>query len=928
MKSLRACARIMLLCVVTVLAAAQHGCSDTATAPTPPGSHVSEIINAPGDDGAPETIFLAPLGPKRHPRGILDTTLAPSVSICRLTGDTCGADTVARFRHDSTASDSLNGISLTDRAYAFRWKLKDVAPDPAVGYRIVVTLGDTIVGYTDLRLVDGEYAAPPGDTARFAFITERNWLNVRFQIFMPRVTLTVIADAGVHGNMVTDTYTFRRGERVAYEFAADSGYRNPLVTLDQSAISKRGRITMDDSRVLIASADRIASVAAGDEWILRDARALLRSGNKTKSAQQLLDRLEQMSDTAGISNRLRRVEMMILQRDVDAESLPALEEAMAGHSFHAGDGRANRDPGSDDDGGHGGEVTLSSVMVPLGTSAPTLLRPSPSIMTPRKVAPDILGAATLKHETSYTQDSEPVTIAYVNGILTTPLGALFAAHHVARAARDAHWDANVPYDVRLMYNRSAMASETSLEERCVLELGIKGDWLGINSLPAEVARCLNSTEPRALALFADYAEVGKQFGAVLNRSITTRPRDVDSIAAFTHKLRQDGQHVVFVMHSQGNLIVQQALRLLASRGQYQQSRDTTCIGGVALASPTSEAWPIAARHLNGLAVEGDVILTLGHNNFPRVRTPMSDSATQSVSGSLRARVAGLLGGAQIRWALRLHGAVESYLSPEPIRGRIQDAMVSAYRGCALARIDISPPKLSLFTGDVVPLQATLVDMSGSPLDGRRGLTWESENATEIQRGAQISDGGVVEARYLGNTSVSAVTRSVTSRLGVWIDPLPLAVSVTETRKARWLFVSTSTNTLDEPPPAPPAVTWDGGPCTGDLRLGQPGREWQFIKECEISYEVGVTAVGRAQKYVATLFERDQTTPSSVATASGPTLAWTFADRLDWGAPSKEMPTMDRIGVTVFDGDGHILARGDACVHGCSGWAGMTPTQPR
>ena len=78
MKSYSALARIALPIFIVVAASAQYGCSDTSTAPTGPArTNVSEAINAPGDAGAPEIVFLAPLGPKRQPRGVLDTTLTP-----------------------------------------------------------------------------------------------------------------------------------------------------------------------------------------------------------------------------------------------------------------------------------------------------------------------------------------------------------------------------------------------------------------------------------------------------------------------------------------------------------------------------------------------------------------------------------------------------------------------------------------------------------------------------------------------------------------------------------------------------------------------------------------------------------------------------------------------------------------------------------
>lgn len=900
MKSLTPLGRVALTIVLVLAAGTQHGCSDAPTAP-PGSTHaaVSEAINAPGDPGAPEVIFLAPLGPKKHPRGLLDTTLAPSVAICRLVGDDCAADTLAHFTSDSTA-DSTHRVSLSERAYFVRWKLKGLPADPAIGYRVLVTLGDTTVGFTDFKIVAPDYPVPPDDTTRFAFITERNVLNVRLQIFVPPVTLTVISEPGATGDLTSQTYSVRRGDRVSYAFTADSGYKNLIVTLDQHPVAKRGRVMMDDSHVLIASADRETGVTPGDEWILRDGRALLKATNKVKAAQLLLDKLDEMTDTANIVERLRRVEMTMLQRDADAAAMPTLDAALAGRTFDAGTGTGNAhvDPG----GGGGGGGEASSLMIPLRLPQQTLLRPAATIMSP--------ASAT----------AEPVTIAYVNGILTTPMGALFAAHHVAIAARAARWGVNAPFDVKLIYNRSAMASETSEEDRCVLELGIKGDWLGLNSLPGEVAKCLNSTEPRVLAMLADFAEVGQQYGNVLNHSLTARPRDVDSVAAFATRIRNEGRHIVFVMHSQGNLIVQQALTLLQRNGQYSQSRDTTCIGGVALASPTSEAWPISARHLNGLAVEGDVILMLGRNKFTRVRTPMSDSAALATTSSVRARIAGLASAATIRWGLRLHSAIDSYLTPEPIRGRIMDAIVSSYRGCALGDVKISPQLLSLRTGETGTFQASLNDLNGTPLDGRRGLQWQSDSQSDRQQAVRLSDAGVATANYVGGVGVRAVTRNVTSAAGVAVSPAPLRVSAVETLSARWILLwATLGDIFPIPPFVIPETGWNGGNCSEKATFESNGRTGTFSKQCTADYRVTSDAFDGAAEYVATFFEKGAT--AFLFSSSGPTgsLRGTTAGP---SATTDMLPgpvPMDRISVNAFDAAGHLLAGGRTCMQGCIGW---------
>lgn len=898
MSSSHTIVRLALTSILVAVTAAQYGCQDTPTAPTGPGVPISKAVNAPGDSSAPETVFLAPLGPKHHPRGELDTTLAPAIAICRLNGDNCGADTLAHFSSDSSADSTLR-IMMNERAFHVRWKIKDLPADTAIAYRIVVTLGDTTVGFTDLKIVAPDFQPLPDDTLRFAFIPSRNWLNIRFQIFMPPVTLTVIAEPGVNGDPSSQTYTYRRGDRAIYNFAADSGYTNVLVTLDQNPLPRRGRIIMNESHVLIASADRKTGVSPGDQWILHDAQALLKSNNKIQSAQQLLDKLDEMPDTVNIVARLRMVEMTVLARDADAAAMSDLDQAMDGHSFDAGfgDGSADDNPGG---GGGGGGGVASSILVPF--ASPATIHPSASIMAPTQGG------------------GEPVTIAYVNGILTTPLGALFAAHHVAMAARSAHWYANVPFDVKLIYNHSAMANETSTEDRCVLELGIKGDWLGLNSLPNELAKCLDSTTPKVLALLADYAEAGNELASVLNRSAMSRPHDVDTVAAFTTRMRDEGKHLIFVMHSQGNLVVQQALTLLRTRGEYSQARDTTCIAGVALASPTSQAWPISARHLHGLVVDGDAILMLGKNDFPRVRTPMSDSAARETTGSIRARIVGLATAASIRWGLRLHSAIQSYLTTEPIRGRIQDAMVASYHGCALGEVRVTPQTLQLQPGDTARFDVGLADLNGEKLDGRRGLTWQAESGSDWQRAVQLSPDGLVTARYVGGTSLGAVTRSIVGKAGVAIDPIPLNVTANETLSAIWavIFMGESTQ-YPTPPFVIPETAWNGGSCIDKATFESNGRTGTFSKQCTAAYRVVADSIMNATKYQASFFEKGATAALFTVSGTGATLHGSVTGPSAILEPMPGPTLLDRIVVTAYDTFGHVLGLGAACAHGCVGW---------
>ncbi|MGI8546982.1 MAG: hypothetical protein ACR2M1_06550, partial [Gemmatimonadaceae bacterium] len=196
--------RLVVAAVIATLAA-QGACRDTPTAPhaqtlTQDNAGVSPQINTPADSTAPEIVFLPPLGPRHSPKGELDTTLAPSVSICRLAGDSCGADTLARFVSDPSVRDTQR-VHVTDEAYEITWTLPVV--DTAAAYRVTVALGDTALGYTDVKIVPDSYRPPAADTARFVFHPEQRTLNARFQIFMPAPLLTVLYDQGVHGSPIS-----------------------------------------------------------------------------------------------------------------------------------------------------------------------------------------------------------------------------------------------------------------------------------------------------------------------------------------------------------------------------------------------------------------------------------------------------------------------------------------------------------------------------------------------------------------------------------------------------------------------------------------------------------------------------------------------------------------------------------------------------
>jgi hypothetical protein len=897
----------LVVASIAAMLIAEGACNDAPTAPRSAASPgVSPVINAPGDSSAPELVFLQPLGPRKHPHGELDTTLAPAVSVCRLDADQCGADTVARFVSDPSAPDSSR-VTLTEKAYTIRWNLTRLVPDSASAYRLTVMLGDTTVGYTDMKLVPDGYTPPPADTARYAFVTERRRLIARFQIFMPPESLLVIVEPGVRTTIAPGTTVHRRGERVRYRFDADTGYRNVLVTVDEQYVKRRGEVVMDGPHVLVASADRVASVRPGDEWMVHDGRALLRSANPVIKAQQLLDKLAEMTDTADINDRLERAARVLDQQDPAA--VRALDAALTGHSFliasgsGTDDGTAPQEPPSPPPGG--GIATMR--IVPRASRG--------------RIGP---------------AGPEPVTISYVNGILVSPIGALFSASQLARLVDAATWGERIPYEVRLIYAKTTSPDTSDAKDRCVIELARASDGLGVNALPVNLATCLGGDaapeeqDAGALAMLKDLSAAGMQLGSVLKRSQWNRPEDVDTIAATTTRWRDAGRHVVFVPHSRGNLMVQQSVDMLQRRGLFRPSSDTTCIGAVPLAAPTSSNWPIGPRHLEGLVVNNDAILTLGSNHFEQVRTSLSDSAEADLPGWARKLIPGIAGSLQFKWRVRLHEFVNSYLNQEPMRTRIQQAIVHTYRSCALGDVQVLPEQMRLTTGQVGTFSTVLKDMNGDPLDGMRGVTWSGLANVDAQRGARVSSDGLTRAIYVGGTSVVAATRSMLGNGGVIVDAATLGVGVSEALSARWVLIDGLVTTVPGPidstasgrPETEFPTSWDGGSCTAKQAITlSNGAVGQFSKLCAAAYQVRVEPFANAARYEATFFSLGHKDPAFTISRTSPSILGVVSGPEATLDPLPGPELLDRVNVNAWDLADHLLASGTACAHRCNGWPG-------
>jgi hypothetical protein len=151
-------------------------CTDRVTAPrTLDVATPSLTILDAAHGGTAGFYFLAPLVPAPSYSGTFDGTKSPVVTICVLTGGTCGA-TVTTF------SGSQVKLDLEKQAYGVNWKTKDAGLDPTKTYRIQVTLGTTVLGYADVVVVANGSQIKTVDRGQYVAVINGGMLAIRFRI--------------------------------------------------------------------------------------------------------------------------------------------------------------------------------------------------------------------------------------------------------------------------------------------------------------------------------------------------------------------------------------------------------------------------------------------------------------------------------------------------------------------------------------------------------------------------------------------------------------------------------------------------------------------------------------------------------------------------------------------------------------------------
>lgn len=636
-------------------------------------------------------IFLPPLGTGTMPTGASDVSRQVAVAICVRADTVCVGDPIARIDTGGSGGLHVVGAARTPDAgrgfYEAVWRVPRALGDTGVRLRASVVVDGVSSGHVDVRVRGSRDARRPA-SPNGELVVSGDDLVIRFWIEKPPRRFTVLVGTGVRGMPGASDSAWSYGSRVPYAFAPAPGYENVMVRVDGMAAPPAGLVVTDTEHVLTVTADRRVVLNKSALPLYQRARAVLSAADPVAAYQAYLD---MASGYVGASSRgvdsamqdVRDVEFSAFDPIRDSVALRKLDGALAGHVF-----------------------TIDS-LGELSVAAARSARTRGVLRTLDAVGGD--------------DSTERTVFLYVNGIATPqlgPHGAIATQFELRNIVSEIPLFRNRQhFDIRLFYNRTYSDQQPTADQQrahCVslFTSRFAFGYVGANAFGSFMAAC---TADPSYRRFSDHdlLECIRQMWAIV---ANTDGAEVDAIALASRlqEIRANGEHVILVPHSQGNLMANQAIhRLHSVTGEFDPVRDSTCIGLVSLASPTSRRWELGDHYIAPIVVRGDVVPMID-NEWPPIDTDLSHELLDKPSLETVFRPTGII----------LHEVIESYFLQPQSRAAIRLGLENVYRACAVSSLALRPTSLTLMVGSGANVSAMALNAFGDTLGGR-SVSWSS-----------------------------------------------------------------------------------------------------------------------------------------------------------------------------------------------------------
>lgn len=482
------------------------------------------------------------------------------------------------------------------------------------------------------------------------------------------------------------------GAIVTYSFSLESGYEHLIVVVDDTIASSSGTITMSADHVLLVGADPIITPGPQVVAIGTQMRAVLASASPGDAYADLLTSMLRRSEASNASTVAAQIDTaMFLYIDpvADSAALRRFNDDAGGSSFEYEEYNGTSDfyRLTPDDVAYYSKAPASAAK----TGGPRLRSRLPG-------ASALLMAAGPAPAPAGTPD-EDTRIIFVNGVFNDygdALKSLVLLRNLViaspRFGRGTELYPNVT--VSLFYNRSHL---NSLADACEKRARQEFEYRHFLGITREFADCRAELYNRTLVEH-DLIEALHQKMRLRNNSapeLATADalRLARYIATTTH--RDYASHAIIVGHSQGNLMIAEAMPRLRQIEGHDLNVGNRCTAALTLAAPAVRAdmrFDGSDAYLRGYTTSGDVLLQVGLNNdFPRLATAESNEFL-NYRASLLPGIGFISEYHRLKLGRRIH-EVRNYLDPAINGSLTRGALTSLHDECVAGSIAISPTSI-------------------------------------------------------------------------------------------------------------------------------------------------------------------------------------------------------------------------------------------
>lgn len=631
--------------------------------------------------------------------------------------------------------------------------------------------------------------------------------------------LTVIADDGVvFGTSMPRDTVLTPGAVVPFSISPAAGRGTLLAVLDDTLAAFSGSIVMDRDHVFQAETEAPIVPSATVSDLADRIRAVHASNAPQQALLDFMDwarvRIAQVGPNA-MNAQLDTAAFFLSDTGADAAALRQFEERVGGTEFlfyplsNGGTGSYYMTPED-----YGYTPGLSALRAPNAARLKSARDSKMRLSALRKGYSALLPGEPRPSASSIDLEPDEAThVIYVNGIFAT---------RDPRTPDAGSASGSMVNLANMMMATSRFGDGGYLRPNVMvsyfLNRSINEDinaWMALNRCEATYYHGLRILRPlHSLYRFAACKAVPKiLFWSVLNDLVESGRQFVQIQTGVTGIIEDSrrlaftiaGHHtwpanVILVGHSQGNLLISQALSTLPSIDALPTNvGDNGCTAVLTLASPIARSsFPNIDQHyVRGLTVKGDILTESGlPNDFDVIHTPAGDA------------VDGLTGWNRKAQAIKAHFVDENYLLYEPSAARVMNELIALSDECSAGSFTISPNPITVPFGTLLPITPTILNRAGRPLLGRKfnGGPLGLNITTDSIATAYLPTHGVVTGHvYLQNTL--KVFATIQANVPDPAYSLPLTI----TKNSWWVttfFSGKLGATVDKDQP-----NWDGhSPC--------------------------------------------------------------------------------------------------------------------